>query len=273
LIAQQPLTNESVIKMVKAGLGEAVILPAISTQSSNFSVATDDLIALKTAGVGDSVIAAMIAKSGDAAQRPAASTQDEPITDETRNLLAPHDSGIYLYTTKRDGRPEMIMLERAAYQGAKTGGLLASSITYGIKKAKTKAIIPGARATIRVTDDRPVFYFYFDGKATGLGRTSFGVANLSNPNQFALVKLDVEKSTRETVVGSYNAWGSTAGTDPKSIISFKSERMRPGLYRVEVSERLLPGEYCFLASGVVVSTYGVAQTHTIDMFDFGKNPD
>ena len=44
----------------------------------------------------------------------------------------------------------MIVLERAAYQGAKTGGMFQSAMTYGIVKAKTKAVIPGPHASIRV---------------------------------------------------------------------------------------------------------------------------
>lgn len=67
----------------------------------------------------------------------------------------------------------MVMLERAAYQGAKTGGMFASAMTYGAVKMKTKAVIPGTKAALRITDTKLTFYFYFDDKAAGLGRSSF----------------------------------------------------------------------------------------------------
>jgi hypothetical protein len=81
--------------------------------------------------------------------------------------MVPHDSGIYRYTKDRDGKPQMIVLERASYQGAKTGGMFASAMTYGIVKTKTKAVIPGQHAGIKVSDPSSVFYFYFDDKQAG----------------------------------------------------------------------------------------------------------
>lgn len=196
---------------------------------------------------------------------------------DVNDPLAPHDSGIYLYAKDRDGKPKMIVLERAAYQGAKTGGMLATAMTYGIKKTKTKAIIPGARAGIRVNDASPTFYFYFDDKQAGLGKTYFGVGNLSNPNQFALVKLEVKRSDRETIIGEYGAFGASSGTDSNAMIQFKSERIRAGLYRVTVSD-MKPGEYCFLASGGMIMTgpaaaYGAGVTTGTDIFDFGVSTD
>lgn len=187
--------------------------------------------------------------------------------------MAPHDSGIYLYTKDRDGKPEMIVLERAAEQATKSGGAFGMAMTYGIKKIKTKAVIPGAHAGIQVSDPSPVFYFYFDDKQAGLGKTHFGVGNLSNPNQFALLKLDVKKSDRETIIGQFGAFGASSGSDTKAMIQFKSDRVRPGLYKVSV-ESIQPGEYCFLAQSgatpMMVGPYGAAGGGgATDIFDFG----
>lgn len=82
-------------------------------------------------------------------------------------------------------------------------------LTGGLKKAKTKAVIAGPRASIRA-EGSPVFYFYFDDKAAGLGKSYFGIANVSNPNQFALIKLEVAKSNRETVIMEAISWGPIA---------------------------------------------------------------
>jgi hypothetical protein len=185
--------------------------------------------------------------------------------------MTPHDSGIYVMTKDRDGNPQMIVLERASYQGSKSGGYLGSAMTYGIVKAKTKAVIQGPHANIRVGEASPVFYFYFEDKQAGLGKTYFGVGNLSNPGQFSLVKLDVNKQNRESTVGQFSALGSSSGADAKALIQFKSERIRAGLYKKVVVEGLKSGEYCFVASSNsgIQSPYGATATVTSDIFDFG----
>jgi hypothetical protein len=188
--------------------------------------------------------------------------------------MTPHDSGIYLYTRDREGKPEMIQLERAAYTGAKTGGIFASAMTYGIAKVKTKAEIPGTHASLRVNDLTAVFYFYFKNKEAGLDRPStFGVGNLSSPNQFVLLKLEVNKSFRETTIGEFNSFGASSGSDSKAMIQFKSERIQPGLYKVTV-DGIKSGEYCFLAAGPTATmgraaAFGAGMTNTADIFDFG----
>jgi hypothetical protein len=99
------------------------------------------------------------------------------------------------------------------------------------------------------------------------------VGSLSNPNQFALLKLEVNKNNRETTVGQFSALGSSSGSDSRSMIAFKSERIRTGLYKVTV-DSLKAGEYCFLASGnTMVATpmgaYGAGASSPADIFDFG----
>src|SRR5437763_14333431 len=62
VLAQTALTNDSIIKMLKAGLGEDIVLSTVKAQPGNFATGVDDLIALKSAGVGDNVIGAMVDK-------------------------------------------------------------------------------------------------------------------------------------------------------------------------------------------------------------------
>jgi hypothetical protein len=56
-------TNDSVIKMVKAGMSDSIVISTIDSQSAHFSLSANDLISLKQAGVSDAVMAAMIAKN------------------------------------------------------------------------------------------------------------------------------------------------------------------------------------------------------------------
>jgi hypothetical protein len=60
---------------------------------------------------------------------------------------------------------------------------------YGFRAPKRLlAVIPGKRADLRLTDSKPIFYFYFDDKAAGLGRSGFGMSSVANPNQFVLLR-------------------------------------------------------------------------------------
>lgn len=60
--AQQPLTNEDIVKSAKAGLGDDVIIGMIQQTPGNFNIAPDSLIALKAAGISDKVIGVMVNK-------------------------------------------------------------------------------------------------------------------------------------------------------------------------------------------------------------------
>jgi outer membrane lipoprotein SlyB len=51
-----PMTNNDVIKMVKAGLGEATVIQSINAAEPAFDTSPDGLIKLKQGGVSDKVI-------------------------------------------------------------------------------------------------------------------------------------------------------------------------------------------------------------------------
>lgn len=281
--AQEPLTNESVIKMVKAGLSEDVVLSMVKTQPSKYTLGADQLIALKSAAVPDKVVAAMVEKSvggasaGVTVGSPMRSSGATPVAGnvaagDPNDPMTPHDSGIYLYTKDREGNLKMVVLEQAAYQGSKTGGVFASVMTAGLKKAKVKAVVPGQHAGVRTGDPQPTFYFYFEDKAAGLGKGGFGAGSISNPNQFALVKLDIKKSSRETIIMEVGTLGMSTGTHEKSMITFKTERIRPGLYKLVPSVAMDEGEYCFLASTVGMGAMGAGASGAAQIFDFAIVP-
>ena len=59
-IAQEVLTNDSVIQMVKGGLPAAVVIAKIKSTPSKFDLRTDSLVSLKKAGVTDEILEAMV---------------------------------------------------------------------------------------------------------------------------------------------------------------------------------------------------------------------
>jgi hypothetical protein len=66
LVAQSALNNDSVIKLVKAGLSEDLIVSTINGAPGSYDTSADGLIALKTAGASDKEVAAIVSKSGGA---------------------------------------------------------------------------------------------------------------------------------------------------------------------------------------------------------------
>ena len=99
--------------------------------------------------------------------------------------------------------------------------------------------VPGSQASVRVEEPRPVFYFYFETKAGGMGEGP------TNPSDFALVKLDKKKNQREVVVGRAGLTGISSGVSSKDAVTFDSENVRAGVFKVVPKEDLKPGEYAF----------------------------
>jgi hypothetical protein len=80
LFAQQTLNNDSVIKLVKAGLSDDLIVSTINGSPGAYDISADGIIALKTAGASEKVIAAVVAKTNAAAQPAMAPIPPPPTT-------------------------------------------------------------------------------------------------------------------------------------------------------------------------------------------------
>ena len=63
LNAQQALTNDAILKLVKAGITEDTIITIVNHEPGNYAVAAPDIAALKAGGASEKVIAAMVVRS------------------------------------------------------------------------------------------------------------------------------------------------------------------------------------------------------------------
>ena len=278
------LTNQDILKMVQAGLGEAVVIATIRTATAaSFDLSPDGLIALKKGGVSDAIVALMI--DPKAAPAPPAAVAAPVIalpgvggTVDTRARIdsataapeIPREPGVY-WDKGRDGTHDLVALEPTVFSQGKTGGMLASALTYGIKKAKMKAVTRGSAAVLHVNEPQPTFYFYFESKASGLGNTGGFTGWLSgatSPNEFILARMTSTSKDRELIVGEVGAFGANSGTRSKDTVDIQIDRLSGGIYRVKASERLEPGEYCFFYAGGV-SALGSGGTSGGKLFDFG----
>lgn len=265
------LTNGDVIKMVQTKLPDGAIVAKIKSSSCKFDTSLDALIKLKQAGISDAVMQAMTEAGAPATSTNPAPAANQPPPDPN-DPLAEHDPGIY-YVRQNPGGRRMTQLDPTAYSGGKSGGMFAAAMTYGIHKAKWKAIVRGGRANVRITEQSPTFYFYFEEKHGTLSNAGAGswFGGLSTPNQFSLVRLESKKDSRELVVGEMGAFGASTGTRDKDVADFNFEKVAPGIYKVVPRADLQPGEYCFFFTGQNTSM-GRGGGGGGSLFDFGINP-
>ena len=198
-----PLNNDDVTKMVQAKLPDGVIVAKIKSSSCKFDTSLDALIKLKQVGISDAVMQAMTEARAPAAAPPPPPDPNDP--------NAEHDPGIY-YVRQNPGGRRMTQLDPTAYSGGKSGGMFKSAMTYGISKAKWKAVVRGARATTRITEARPTFFFYFEQKKGSLSNSApwaMWFSGVSTPNQFTLARFESKKDDRELIVGEFGATGSS----------------------------------------------------------------
>src|ERR1700739_907294 len=66
LAAQQAMDDNSVIKLVKAGLSEDLVISTINVSPGMYDTSADSLIALKSAGASDKIISAILLKVSSA---------------------------------------------------------------------------------------------------------------------------------------------------------------------------------------------------------------
>ncbi|MGA2251520.1 hypothetical protein [Terracidiphilus sp.] len=89
LIAQQALNNDGVIKLIKAGLSDDLIVTTINGAPGNYDISADAIVALKNAGASDKAIAAIIAKASGASAPSSATPATSPGPSAMPNNTVP----------------------------------------------------------------------------------------------------------------------------------------------------------------------------------------
>ena len=260
--AGETLTNEAVLKMAEAKVGDSLIVAKIKASHCEFQTSVEDIVKLKGAGVSDPVIQAMVETGAAEAPTSTATppSSPAPAAPDPNDPRSPHDSGIYWLS--KEPMKEMIELEPTVYSGGETSGTFAAVVTYGIHKIAVKAVVHGNRANQRIDENQPEFWFYFEEPYGYFGPDPFW-HSVTSPNEFVLAKLDAKKAERDLVVGEVGTFGSSAGPRSKDTIAFRTEKIASGVYQVIPNGPLSPGEYCFFYGGVEGGRGGGK------LFDFG----
>lgn len=259
-VAAETLTNATVISLVRAGLGDEAVIAKIKASDGKYNLNTDDLIALKSAGVSGSVIAAMLDSSAKATGPAAMSLTDI-------NPMTPHPSGVYLIDTLAN---RLDRIDPTVSSQAKTGGIWGYALTAGIASMSVKVAIAGDSARVASPTARPSFYFFFDeSNPSTANLTSAWAAGsaqtVTSPGEFTLTKLMPKKGRREARVGSMNIAGAKSGVMDHDRILFDYEMVRPGVYKITPKQPLEPGQYGFIYA---LSGNGTKGAMTARIFDF-----
>jgi len=237
--AQETLTNQSIVEMLKAGLSERVVIAKIHASPSSFDISTDALIALKKNGVSEKVIEAMMSPApAAAAPAPAPSAPAGSVA------MAPPPAAGYA-----PARPTVYQIVggREVELMASGGEVQRNRTPYS---RSTELVLSGNKAKLRIAERQPVFVV------------------TSEPGEMPLVRLDPGKSDRNLKIGSgsrvpYAGSTSTRGLRSEDLIEVSAERDSRGFYRIRPRAPLAPGEYGF------VSVRGGSPHAGSTIYDFG----
>lgn len=234
LVAQDALTNDSVVKMLKAGLSEDLVVAAINSKPGNYDTSVDGMIALKGAGASDKVISAIVVKaSGGAPALASAAAAPAPMAGS--GLPAGIDE-VGVYYQDKTGAWVHLMPEVVNF---KTGGFLKTLATDGIVKGDINGHLQGPHAKTTLT--LPVTFAVYVPEGTEI--TEYQLLRLrasgSNAREF-----------RSVTGGVIHASGGAA----RDLVEFDSTKLAPRVYTITLKQDAGKGEYGILPPGATSSS-------------------
>lgn len=239
--AQQEITNDSVIQMAKAGLGDALIIQSINATPSKFGTSASDIIALKQAGVSERVIGAMIAKNG---APPPATLPPPPdprmrldIGDQPpRDPLASGPAGISLEGVEEPGiyykghNGKWVFIEPELMNFRSGGALKSYSTNHIIKEDKNGHLI-GPTSPLALSKSTPIL-IYMPAGASAI--------------EYLLLRFRPgAQNSREFRSETGGVFHSTSGAMRDRIV-FNPTRINSRMYEFTLPDEAGKGEYGIL---------------------------
>lgn len=220
---QHVLTNDTILRMSKAGLEDTVILQTIQTQPGAYDTAPDDLIALKAAGVSQRVIAAMQARSAGLALRPTAPTVDPA-------PLAAGVDEIGVYYQDKDGQWTPLRTERVQF---KSSGWLKNAATDGLVKQDMNGHLDGRQSPLSLP--------------TGVRLLIYAPAG-TQAEEYDFLRFDEHSGSRDFRVKTGGLFHSSTGSE-RNELEFHPVKLAKDMYTFTVPADIEKGEYGVLPPG------------------------
>jgi hypothetical protein len=235
--ANAPFSLEEVVKLVRAGVTEEIVIARIKRYNKPFDLNADEILELQKAGVSDKILAYLMDPSKPytpAAPPPPAAVPDKkeppPPPKDPLSLKVPGEPGVYWLAANEPGNESFELIELKPLVPMKSGGKIAK-LTGGLKKGQTVGSLAGPSSRLHVPKTPNVFY----------GRIGTKVAIED------LILLRAEKGDGKRFV-DFGPKPAKPVFPPDSIKQFVSKPVAEGFYRMEVAA-LPAGEYVFLILG------------------------
>lgn len=285
--SSKPLSNTDVVKMVKGGLPESVIISSIQSSPAKYDISPDALLALQKDGVTAKEMDAMIAESKKA-----------PSATETAASAAPASTGHLPHVIANAGKSAVnLPLEKTSLAQTKTkpssmtslagDSALNQAMRAGVNTAAWDtaghmssgvggvSVLEGGSVLQGMMARRKPMVTYVWGVSNTASKNTLQTTSPSfsvdfsnmmgvNPADFepSIVKLTPAQN-------SYRIVGATQGKEDaqsnnaadweiyssflEDKVAVKSERLKPGTYKVSPASPLLPGEYAIVLRPVTKS--------------------
>ena len=239
-VAQEAaLTNDDVIKLVKLGLGDDVVLAKIRQASViAFKLEPDDLGKLKAAGVSAKVITAMLDRAA-----PSSAPPPPPTSPPANELEAAYARMTGAGTMS--GVVSVELIDSAGVRALPSQSGDTSSTNY-VVGAIFWFNVNDAHAATRSSDKAAFIRVHTSTRVDEVG---------------AFVKLDSNDSDRSLKIGSVNplSFRGSLGfkVDKKWIIPSEVKEGPRGVWELRPIKPLTPGEYGFYTEGMRIFSFGV----------------
>jgi hypothetical protein len=214
--------------MVKAGLGDDLIVATIRSSPGSYSLTPDALISLKKQGVSEKVLSAMIEKNAGGpaapAPAPAVAAPAAPLVDE-----------VGIYVKDKDGKWAEILPEIVNW---KTGGALKKFATNGIVKGDVNGHLGGK--TSKNALNTPLDFLIYAPEGVAI-------------TEYQLLRLHESGDGREfrSVTGGVVHSSSGAQRDE---VNFEGKKLAPRMYEVVLGDDVKMGDFGFLPPGAMSSS-------------------
>ena len=239
LAAQQALNNDSVIKLIKAGLSDDLVITFINASPGTFDTTPNGLIALKKAKVSDKVVAAIVLKASGAGQpggagAGAGQSGFSPTATGPGGLPQGIDD-VGVYFRDKTGAwvpmlPEIVIFE--------SSGKFKNIASAGIVKGNLNGHIEGTRS--KLSASFPVTLAVYLPETVEI-------------SEYQLLHLHPNADSRTFLSAAGGVLHTSAGA-MKDAIDFQPEKMAPRLYQITLQPSAGKGEYGLLAPGTTNSS-------------------
>ncbi len=253
VLAQPSLNNDAVIKLVKSGLSDDLIVTTINASPGSYDTSADGLIALKKGGASDKVIAAVVTRAGGGSGSATTGGSAGPggpgktFTGEAPSGGVPSaggtarsaaaglptsvppevDSvGIY-YQDQNNGSWQEVGAEVVNF---KTGGVVKHIASVGIIKGDLNGMVGGMRSKLALHAPANFIFYVPEGRA---------------PGEYQLLHLRLNNTSREFRATTGGVAHESGGA-VRDTVDYSVKKLAPRIYGITLGDGFGKGEYGFL---------------------------